>query len=191
MQQNSSLCVYVWNEMCLVLITANCNSYISLTSQRKLCYKPPGLHTDDSTNCWLLHDFLLFNRLDHTVYGLDNTDSKCFDTMSVCVGDYSIRSNYLVHVWQWWSLTATQTTYIKAPSTFCFDAKSNDMWMGMCASCLRANYINLYPDLIMVSLFNWMHLDFVMVVSTNISMDQSASKNASAASGEGGRVVSL
>lgn len=56
---------------------------------------------------------------------------------------------------------------------------------------LRANSINLYHDLIMVLPFNWRDLNFVMVHSAYISMDQSISKNALAASGEGSRGVAL
>lgn len=60
---------------------------------------------------------------------------------------------------------------------------------------LRTNYINPYHDLIRCLLFNCRGLDFVMVGSAYISMDQSKGRNALAASGEGsgvrGRGVAL
>lgn len=56
---------------------------------------------------------------------------------------------------------------------------------------LRANYINPYNDLIKVLLFHWRDLDFVMVRSAYISVDQSRSENALAASGEGSKGVAL
>ena len=64
---------------------------------------------------------------------------------------------------------------------------------------LMANNINPYlinvichqNDLIMVLLFNRRDLDFLMVGSAYISMDQSKNKNVLAASGEGSRGVAL
>lgn len=51
--------------------------------------------------------------------------------------------------------------------------------------------MNPYHDLITGFLFNWRDLGSVMVSAAYISMDQSRSKNALAASGEGSRGVAL
>lgn len=146
-----------------MLITANCNSYISLTSYRMQC--------NDHHCCWLLHDFLHFNRLDFTVYGPDYTigwQLKCrqhvfWDRVCVCGLFHQILITLCMCVTVMKLNSHSDCLYRRSPVNFALIATAVTCEWECELLILRANYFNPYQDVIKILPFSSLSdLDFVL-----------------------------